>query len=172
MDSPSEPTRRSAADVLYDAFFSGAIGGSLVAIFFLFIDLARAEPLFTPSLMGSVLFAGADAARVSGVHLDMVALYTGFHFASFGALGLLASLVVHEVELHSKHPALLLGVLFVLFESAIALVAGAFMPGTMARVGVVYVAAANLLAAGGMGLFFMTAHQPAVWQRIKQAAQV
>lgn len=172
MASSTEAPQRSTADLIYDAFFSGAIGGSVVALFFLFVDLARAEPLFTPSLMGSVLFTEVEATAVIGVHLNMVALYTGIHFISFGALGILASLVVYEVELHSKHPAVMLGVLFVLFESAFALVAAVLMPGVITRVGFAYVAAANLLAAGGMGIFFMVSHQPALWQRIKQAAHV
>jgi hypothetical protein len=172
MESPNEVPRHGPADVVFDAFYSGAIGGSAVAIFFLLVDLARAEPLFTPSLMGSVLFGGADAESVTGVHLDAVALYTGVHFVCFGVLGALASIVVHEVELHAKHPAILLGVLFVLFESSFALFAAAVMPGVMTRIGIVYVAAANLLAAVGMGIFFMLTHQPAVWQRIKQSVRV
>ena len=52
------------------------------------------------------------------------------------------------------------------------LVAAVLMPGVISRVGFVYVAAANLLAAGGMGIFFMVSHQPALWQRIKLAAHV
>ena len=165
-------TRRGVADVLFDAFYSGAIGGSIVALFFLFVDLVRAEPLFTPSLMGSVLFGGVDAAQVRGVDLGMVALYSIVHFASFGVLGTLVALAVHEVELHSKHPAVVLGVLFLIFEGAFGLAAALVMPGAITQIGAVHVAIANLLAAAGMGLFFMTSHQPAVWRRIRGSVRI
>jgi hypothetical protein len=39
------------------------------------------------------------AEGVMGVRLDMVAAYTVVHFATFGVLGALISLVVHEVEI-------------------------------------------------------------------------
>jgi hypothetical protein len=164
--------RRGTADIVYDAFYSGAIGGSIVALFFLFVDLIRAEPLFTPSLMGSVLFGGAEAAAVRGVDLGMVALYSIFHFASFAILGTLASLAVHEVELHSKHPALVLALLFLIFEGAFGLVAALAMPGAIAQIGTIYVAVANLLAAAGMAIFFMTSHQPRAWRRIRGSVRI
>lgn len=166
MESIERDTIHPAGEMLYDAFYSGAIGGCIVALFFLVVDLARQEPLFTPSLMGSVLFAGASADSVAGVDMPMVAAYTLVHFASFGALGLLAAFTVHEVELHSKHPALMLGLLFALFEAAFALGAGIFMPGVTERVGALPIAVANLLAAGGMGLFFLGSHQPSAWRRL------
>ena len=169
MTAAFEARTRTAADLVFDSFYSGAIGGSVVALFFLVVDTIRAEPLFTPSLMGSVLFRGADAATVSGVDLGMVASYSIVHFLSFGALGTLASLAVHEVALRARHPALVLLILFLIFEGAFALATGLFAPGAMARVGAGWVAAANLLAASGMGLFFLTSHEPAVWRRVRAA---
>lgn len=157
---------RRLADVLYDGFFSAGIGGSVVALFFLGIDAWHGHVLFTPSLMGSVLFAATPASVVAGVRLDMVALYTGFHFVSFLTLGILAAIAVHEAELHSRHPALLIGALFVLLEILFAGTAGLLMPGVVGRLGVGPVAAANLLAALGMGLFLLQSHRPALFQRI------
>lgn len=159
--------RHGMADFVYDAFYSGAIGGSVVALFFLLVDSVRVAPLYTPSLMGAVLFGGVDAATARGVDLGMVALYSIFHFASFIALGALATLAVHQAELRSKHPAIVLGVLFVLFEGAFVLTATRLMPGAIAQIGTLPVAIANLLAAGGMGLFFLTSHQPPIWRRIR-----
>jgi len=172
-ETSSDTSQRTWADLVYDAFYSGAIGGSVVALFFLIVDAIRLEPLYTPSLMGSVLFGGADPATVMGVDLGMVAAYTVVHFVGFAALGILASLVVHEVELHARHhPAMALAVLFLMFEGSFALLAEIFMPGVIVRVGAAYVALANLLAAAGMGVFFLASHEPRAWRHIKDAVRI
>jgi len=102
----------------------------------------------------------------------MVALYSIFHFACFIVLGALAALAVHQAELRTRHPAIVLAVLFVLFEGAFALTAATLMPGAIEQVGAIPVAIANLLAAAGMGLFFVTSHQPAIWRRIRGSVRI
>lgn len=170
--SSTTRTRHTWADVIFDAFYSGAIGGSIVALFFLIVDLVRAEPLFTPTLMGSVLFTGAKASAVTGVNVGLVAAYTVVHLLAFGALGALAALTVHAVELRSAHPALILALLFLIVEGAFALGAGIFMPGVIARVGAVWIAIANLLAAVGMAVFFVVSHEPLAWRHLKETVRI
>lgn len=169
MESTHREEARPPGELLYDAFYSGAIGGSIVALFFLFVDAFGAGPLFTPSLMGSVLFGGVPAASVTAVDMPMAAAYTVVHFASFAVLGLAASFIVHEVELHSKDPFVILALLFILFEAAFASATAVFMPGIMERIGALHVAAANLLSAAGMGLFFLSAHRPGTWRFMRRS---
>lgn len=166
MPESSARTPHALANVLYDGFYSAGIGGSVVALFFLVIDAWQGQPLSTPSLMGSVLFAGIPASAAVEVHLDMVAFYTGVHFLSFSTLGILAAVAVRGAELHSRHPALLIGALFVLIEVLFSISATSLMPGVLARLGIARVGAANLLAALGMGLFLLQSHRPAAFQRI------
>ena len=168
-ESTHDAQPRPPGEILYDAFYSGAIGGSIVALFFLLVDAFGEGPLFTPSLMGSVLFAGAPADTLTGVDMPMVAAITVVHFVSFALLGLAASFIVHEVELHARDPWLTLGLLFLLFEAAFAFAAGVFMPGVTERVGALNIAVANVLAAGGMGLFFLGAHRPGVWGWLRRS---
>ena len=163
---------KNTADLIYDAFYSGAIGGSVVALFFLVVDVLGGRPLFTPSLMGSVLFGGADAASVTDVRLDMVGYYSIVHFAVFGAVGAVVALVVHQVEIRSRHPAEILGVLFVVFEGGFLISATLFMPGVLQQLGAFRVVVANLLAASAIGLFLLAEHNPEAWQRIKQQAHL
>ena len=163
---------RTVADVAFDAVHTGAIGGSLVALWFLVADVLAGHPLFTPSLMGSVLFAGAAADVVSGVRLDMVAYYTLVHFAVFGALGAVISIVVYEVELHAKHPIAVLAVLFIAIELAFLLLAPLALPGVIARLGFLSVLAANALAAAGITLFLVSTHAPDTWERVKHVAHL
>lgn len=169
MASQNRPASRTTAEFLYDSVSSGANSGAVVALFFLASDLLNGHALFTPSLMGSVLFTGASAASVSGVRLDMVAYYSIVHFATFGALGAGISFLVHEVELHSRHPVLLLALSFGIFEVGFALAATLLMPGVIARLGMLEVALANLLAAGTMALFLLATHRPGLLQRLRHA---
>ena len=55
--STPQTISHTKADILYDGLHSGAIGGSAVALFFFAVDAFRGEPLFSPSLMGGVLFS-------------------------------------------------------------------------------------------------------------------
>jgi hypothetical protein len=162
-------TTHTRADVVYDAFYAGGIGGSVVALFFFAVDLANGRALFTPSLMGSVLFLGTPAESAMGVRLDMVAYYTLVHFAAFGLLGTAVAIAVHELELHAKHP-LLVGLgIFLLAEVAFFTAAALVLPGVVAVVGAGWIGAANLLAAAGIALFLVSSHRPDLWRRFKHA---
>lgn len=168
----TETAPRSVADVVYDAVHCAAIGGSVVALFFLVVDLVEGHALFTPSLMGSVLFGGMAAEAVHEVRLDMVAYYTMVHFAAFGVLGGAIAFLVHEVELHAKHPLVVLAVIFAFFEGAFFVGATWAMPGVIARLGAGSIAAANALAAGAIALFLLSSHRGDLWQRMKHAAHL
>jgi hypothetical protein len=122
--------------------------------------------------MGSVLFSGADPAAVTGVDVSLVAAYTVVHLLAFAALGALASLAVHAVEIRSAHPLLILLLLFLMVEGAFALGAGLFMSGVIERVGAGWIAIANALAAAAMGLFFAVSHQPQRWRQIRETVHV
>lgn len=162
MTNREKPTK---ADILYDGFYSGAISASVVALCMLAIDALNGRPLFTPSLMGSVLFEGAQAASVSGVRLDMVAYYSIVHFAIFAALGFTVSFLVHEVEIHTRHPAEVFGLLFVVFEGGFFIGAYLLLPGVTEVVGAARLLVVNLVAAASMGLFLLGSHRPGLWRR-------
>jgi hypothetical protein len=162
----------SAADLLFDSFYSGAIGGSAVALCFLALDLLDGQPLFTPSLMGSVLFYGDAAEEVTKVRLDAVAYYSATHIVAFAAVGTLISWLVHGVELRSRHPLVVLLVLFATLEVAFLATASLAMPGVITRVGIARLGGANLLAAGLITLFFVWSHNAQAWQRLKHAARL
>ena len=147
-------------DFVFDSAYGGALGGSAVALFFVVVDLLDGQPLFTPSLMGSVLFKGVAAEDVVKVKLDAVAYFTLAHMFAFAVLGAAVTLLVHEVELHSRHPAVVLVVVFGIIEAGFLTVASSAMPGVVARVGIVPIGIANLLAAGSIAAFLVWSHQP------------
>ncbi len=159
---PNTPT-----ELLLEALYAGVIGGSVVALFFLVVDLLEGQPFFTASLMGSVIFDGAAAQDVTGVQLRAVAYFSVVHIIAFTALGAGISFLVHEIELHSRHPVVLLVVLFGVLEAAFFVVAPVVMPGVIERLGIVRIGIANLLAAGSLALFFVLSHRVGAWHKLK-----
>ena len=174
-ESPPIQERRSrervgatdVADVLYDAFYSAAVGGAALGLFFLIVDSARGQPFFTPSLMGSVLFLEAVPSSAVEVRLDMVAYFTMIHFVLFGWLGLALSLAIHYVEVHAHHPRQVVTGLFVVLEGGFLIGANVFMPGVLGVIGFGRIVVGNLLTAVAMALFMMRSHNPEAWERLK-----
>ncbi|MEO6461645.1 MAG: hypothetical protein ABIP29_01065, partial [Candidatus Eisenbacteria bacterium] len=77
------PVRSATSQVLEDGMFAGVIGGGLVALWYLVLDTLGGRPLFTPALLGSVLFKGASDAVGIQIEPQVVAWYTAFHFLAF-----------------------------------------------------------------------------------------
>jgi len=168
-ESKREPTHNTG-DYAYDAIYIGGVGGGLVALFFLVFDIAvHGEPLFTPSLMGSVLFDGLSPASVQTVSMTAVAKYTAVHFATFGLLGLGISYLTHQAEIRSRHPAMVMGAVFLALEVGFWLAAAIAIPGVLHRLGALPVAVANLLAAAGIAGFLAFTHRPGLWLRVRRA---
>ncbi len=164
--------KHTTPELILDSLYSGVLGGSAVAAFFLVVDFLDGQPLFTPSLMGSVLFFDIAANDVVNVSLPAVAYFSLVHVIAFAALGAVVSVVVDEVELHSRHPIEVLLVLFAIIEVVFLSTASLAMPGVIARVGIVRIGIANLLAAGSMSFFFVLSHRENAWEELKQAARL
>jgi hypothetical protein len=165
---PSAP--KTQTEFLLESLYAGVLGGSVVALFFMIADLADGQPFFTPSLIGSVLLQGASAAEVSTVHFDAVVYFSIIHIVAFTLLGGALSFLVHEIELHSRHPLVVFVVLFAVIEAAFLVVAPLAMPGVIARLGMARILSANLLAAGTMALFFLLSHRAGAWTKVKHTA--
>ena len=160
------------ADYLYDAIYVAGIGGGLVALFFLAFDVVtRGQAFSTPSLMGSALFGGA-VHEAAPVDMLAVAKYSIVHFVAFGLLGLGVSFLTHQAEMRSRHPFLVIGLVFGIFEVGFWIAASVAIPGVLDRIGHLPVAAANLIAAVGVALFFIITHRPSVWIRLKRVAHL
>ena len=73
----SQPETRSlATQILEDGFFCGVIGAAVVALWYLVLDSLAGRPLFTPSLLGSLLFQkGAQLSNIT-VRPSIVAWYS------------------------------------------------------------------------------------------------
>jgi hypothetical protein len=170
MNISARTSTHTIGDYAYDAIYVGGIGGGIVALFYLVFDIVvHGEPLFTPSLMGSVLFDGVRPAAVIGVNMMAVAKYSAVHFLAFGTLGLFISFITHQAEIRYKHPLMVIGFVFIVIEAAFWLGTTIVAPGVLARLGAVPVAVANLLAAVGIASFLVFTHRPELWLRVRRA---
>jgi hypothetical protein len=148
----------SVPTTLMEGFITGIIGAGVVAAWFLLLDTIQHVPLWTPSLLGTVLFKGADAAlHHQQVDPGMVAAYTLVHHAAFIGVGVVASFLVSEIE---RIPPLGIALvfLFVFFETAFQIFLLAMGEPLLGGIAFWGVAIANLLAAGGMAAYLWYRH--------------
>lgn len=154
---PATPSRTN--NILYETFFGGAIGGSVLALLFLASDAVRGEPLMTPSVLGSTLLFGTPLEFVEPMRLEAVALFSIVHFALFGVLGLIASLLVRAMESNERRPVWVTIVLFAIMEAGFFLPLMVLAPEVPGVIGEVRVSVINLATAASMVAFLHHAHR-------------
>jgi hypothetical protein len=149
----STKTPSQVEDILYETFYGGAVGGTVIALLFLLTDTLAGHALYTPSVMGSALFFGIAPEFATSRRLDAVALYTAVHFALSGLLGLVASLLVRRMGRQVGPSIMAALVLFGLTEVGVELVFGSLYPDVPAALGHVRIALINLAAAAATVAF-------------------
>lgn len=154
-----EATRESASrdhigfpDVLGDGFYAGAIGASVVALFFLVLDAIQRDPFYTPSLVGSVLFGGAEPGPDVPVDLTMVAYFTVVHGGAFVAFGVAYDFLLSRLKETPDLPLIAISC-FILLEVGVVALASLIAPGLAEQIGYGPIGAANALAAIGMSVW-------------------
>lgn len=154
----TDPAAGPMAQFLYEAFHSAAIGGSVIALFFLALDSLAGRPLFTPSLIGTSLFTAVAPGSVTEVRLDMVAYFSGVHFGSFLLLGAVVSKMCRWTGLSTTSPTSVTALVFVLLTGGFLLASWIAMPGAGSVIGIQWVFLANLVTAVAMAIFFYREH--------------
>lgn len=142
----------------------GLIGGTVVAVFFLILDLIGGAPLRTPSVLGEVLLFGRATPTVDEPVLGAVLLYTVVHFIAFALLGIALARIVHLATENSvvRFGLLMVFLAFELFFYGIVLTLD---EATRALFPIWTVLMANALAAVAMGLYLWRTH-PAFRQAV------
>jgi hypothetical protein len=148
------------ADLVYDAFFGGGIGGSVIALFFLVMDVLEGRPLYTPAMLGAVLFDGANALSVETFRLDMVTYFSMLHFATFALLAGALSYVSRVSRAVEGHTLVMAAMVFSVLTAAILVADWLFMPGVVEALGYGQVIFANALTGLAMAAFMKWSHRP------------
>jgi len=155
--SPSKP-HIGLAEVVGDGVFAGLIGASAVALWFLVVDAALRELLFTPSLVASAVLLGEPATPDHAVNLSMVAAFTVVHCMLFIAFGIVASWVVDQFQ-HTPDLPLISIAIFIALEGGFVTATKVFVPDVAAVIGHGFIVAGNVFAAVGMAIYLRG------WQR-------
>lgn len=90
---------------------AGFIAAATFAVFFLLVDLLQGQPLRTPAYMSGLVFSFTTALPASA----RLATFTVIHFVAFGAVGILAALLLDKLAVPPRlYMGLALG--FLLFD--------------------------------------------------------
>jgi hypothetical protein len=172
--SRSAPQRFSAsfvqkrsASILEDGIPTGIMGAAVVAAWFFVLDTLQGRMLFTPSLLGSVVFLGQSPEQPIAVNGFVVFAYTGLHLLLFLMAGTVVAWMFSLFE-HHPHFGIIILLLFFLFEAVLFTFAAVIFPSLLGALGSLAVASGNLFAAIAMFWFVIRRH-PAAIPRLKLA---
>jgi hypothetical protein len=135
---------------------AGVLGASVVALFFLVVDVLAGRPLWTPSVLAAALFRGDLPSAASRPEPVMVLAFTAVHVTVFIALALPAAFwaLAHLPSSEGRGRAGLLALgLFVAFQVVFIALAAVFASDLVDALRVGRVSAANALAAMAMAAF-------------------
>lgn len=151
-----------------EGVIAGAIGATVVAVWFFFVDLIARHALFTPTALGRALLSIFGPVSADQSALLIVAGYTVFHYAAFIVLGLTAAMIVSYAN---REPSILLGfvVMFAAIEVGFYAFVGLLQQATpLGSLAWYNVMIGNLLAATAMGTYLLRAH-PILREQFKHA---
>jgi hypothetical protein len=149
-ESPTDPAAGAAGQFAYEAVYAGALGGTVIALFFLVLDSLVGRPLATASLMGTALFTELPPDPTAEIRHDMVALYSVVHFGVFFLLGALASTLY---DLLGGAVVTVIVAIFALLTGVFALASVTVLEGAGSAIGWHWVVLVNLATAVAMGRF-------------------
>ncbi|MGD8287680.1 MAG: hypothetical protein PVI31_03520 [Gemmatimonadota bacterium] len=144
----------STADLLFDIFFAGGVGGSATALFFLVVDGVLGRLFFTPSAIGTALFTGEAVSAATPVRLDMVVYFSIVHFALFGTVAFAAAELTRWRPDLERRPLLMAGIIFAVLTAGVFLANAFVLHGVLSAIGIVPVIAANAVTGVAMAVFF------------------
>ena len=142
--------------VLREGLITGALGAVAVAGWFLAVDVVMGRPSWTPALLGSILFLGADGAQDVLVSANVVLGYAAIHLAVFLVLG---AVLVGSVTGMEKYPGLLAAIALFLVFLGVAFVGVVVVMGTWILHELIWpVLVGNVLATVVMGGYLWRVH--------------
>ncbi len=149
-------------NLAFDVMTCSAIGGTSLGLYFFLIDAIAGQPLYTPMLLGSILFYGVEVGNISGIDLNIVAGYTFLHFVAFAVIGLVASLLAHYADYSDDPRTLVVIAIFAIEVASFGTAAFAF-PGAIEAIGAGRIAFANVLAGGCITIYLSRYRRPYEW---------
>jgi hypothetical protein len=145
-----------------NGILAGMIGAAVVAAWFLLLDMVtRGMPFFTPTLLGSIIFAGKDAAEIVTSDGAAIFAYTGLHGILFLCAGMTLAWMFYHFE-HNPQAGLILLLLFITFEAIVWGLGVSIIPALAGAVGAWAILVANVGSATAMFAFLLRRHPRAI----------
>ncbi|MHB8381264.1 MAG: hypothetical protein ACYDC3_02820 [Candidatus Binataceae bacterium] len=144
--------------VTREGVLAGMVGGVAVAIWFLGYDIASGDAFQTPTILGAMIFRGAEGAASAHTTVALVLGYTVLHFFAFVAFGLAIAILLAASE---WEPFLALGVflLFAVFEVFFVGFVTLLDSSVVSQLGWWKIVAGNILALLAMTAYFLQGHR-------------
>ncbi len=138
-----------AGEFVLEGTMVGVIGASVVALWFLLVDLLVREPLFTPSLVADRLFGQDPDTHALTIDLARVSAVAALHGGLFVGFGIAAAWLVSRYVTRPALPRLFLA-LFAALEGGFLLVSELAFPGIASGIGYGTILVGNVLSAAAM----------------------
>lgn len=140
-----------------ETLLAALIGASVVALWFLALDVFRGQVLFTPGALGSAVFLGARGEEQVEISALTVLGYTALHVLAFLGAAFIAVTLVRASE---REPRALLGmglffVVLEVFVIGVIAIAASWLLDVLSTWAIAF---GTLLAALAMGLFLWQRH--------------
>ena len=139
---------------------AGLVGAATVAIWFFIIDLLKGQPLYTPAVLGHVVFRGvtdANALRAPDASFETIVAFTWFHGLVFCALGWIGVWLIHKAEA-SPHFGYGIVLFMTFVMSGLIVVFMLFAEPVLQAITIPSILIGNLLALTAMGVVFWLRH--------------
>jgi hypothetical protein len=144
-------------DLLREGVFTGIVGATAVAVWFLIIDAMQGRMLATPSVLGQVILFRNPAPVVTPVQPGPIVAYTLLHFGAFVGFGIAVTHLVH-LAMYSPLVRFALMIVAVVFELFFFMVTYALFTGTSFLFPWWSVLAANTLSLRAMSVYLTRRH--------------
>ena len=157
---PADHSAMTFSRVSREGVIAGTIGAATIALWFLILDLIQGRPLYTPTVLGTVLFTGKESLPATGgvpISVDVVVQFTFVHWLVFAAVGGLAAWLLGFAERNANLGFGIL-LLFVLLECGFLAGAMVFARPILQALAWPAVLLGNVLATLTMGSYFWRQH--------------
>lgn len=140
-----------------EGIYSGAVGATVIAAWFLIVDTVAGHPFYTPRVLGRGLISVLGMVAMPDTALTEVLGYTLFHYVAFAIVGIIVVAVVHQAD---RTPGILAGllVMFVMFMVGFYGAAAFLSESPLGGLAWYQIFIANLLASASMGWFIWKRH--------------
>jgi len=144
--------------VAREGIAAGLIGAGTVAVWFMLYDMVAGQMFRTPSMLGDMIFYGANSFDVVKVSIPLVLGYSILHFAAFIVFGLALSILLAASE-WEPFMALLALLLLAVFEVFFVGFVSLLDSSVLETLGWWKIVAGNILALVAMTTYFLRGHR-------------